>query len=103
MKISWTTISSYSSSPVDSGVCGKVKVDEVATKNSLIATPTVTTTAGASNSNNKETDDGGSGDVNDGSSIVVSKGSCVRCGKVMANRMCRLCQVSSYCSKECYR
>ena len=99
MKISWTTISSYSSSPVDSGVCGNVKVDEVATKNASIAT----TTAGASNSNNKETEDGGSGDVNDGSFIVVSRGSCVRCGKVMANRMCQLCQVSSYCSKECYR
>ena len=96
MKISWTTINSSSSSPAGSGVCRKGKVDEVITKNASTATTTtVTKTTAASASDDI--------DVNVEGSIVVSRGSCVRCGKVMANRMCKLCQVSSYCSKECYR
>ena len=98
MKISWTTISSCSKT-VGSGSGRGKEIGAASTTTSSSAT----TKAGASTSNDKETDDGGNVDVHDGSSIVVSKGSCIRCGKVMANRMCKLCQVSSYCSKECYR
>ena len=32
-----------------------------------------------------------------------SKGSCNRCGKANANRLCPLCGITSYCSKECYK
>ena len=31
-----------------------------------------------------------------------SKGSCNRCGRVRANKLCKLCEVVAYCCKECY-
>ena len=34
--------------------------------------------------------------------IIKSKGSCNRCGRVRANKLCKLCQVAAYCCKECY-
>ena len=90
-----------SNKPAGSGGCVQGNVDDATST----TTPTSkTTTADASTSNDKEIDSQNDDiDVDDGGAIVVSKGSCVRCGKVMANRMCKLCQVSSYCSKECYR
>ena len=38
----------------------------------------------------------------DETSIIKSKGSCNRCGRVRANKLCKLCEVVAYCCKECY-